>query len=290
MGAPAGGLGLPPLRLFRRGRGRPLRPQPARAGAGRHRHRGGGGLALRTGPRPARRAARAVGLGLLDAVRGLVGDHDHLQRRARPLVGGGEHRDRLCARWSPSACCSGPRSRARPSGSGIALGAVAVVVALYALAAKALPDGDRARGDGLSRLREPLGYWNALALVCVTGALPLLRAAATSHYRGPRAPRRADRRASCCCSSLGMTLLARRRARARRRDPDAARADHRAHADGDPAGVRRGRRRGAAGRRARAAGPRRRLRVRRPSARTTAGCCSPSSSCPPPCSRSGRAR
>ncbi|MEA2123644.1 MAG: hypothetical protein QOI80_426, partial [Solirubrobacteraceae bacterium] len=67
---------------------------------------------------------------------------------------------------------------------GLAIGAVAVVVALYAFAAKATPGIlGLDTNAGLSRLRTPLGYWNALALVCVTGALPLLRTAADPHQR-----------------------------------------------------------------------------------------------------------
>jgi hypothetical protein len=67
---------------------------------------------------------------------------------------------------------------------GLALSAVALVVALYAFAAKATPGilGLDTNG-GLARLRTPLGYWNALALVCVTGTYPLLRAAADPHRR-----------------------------------------------------------------------------------------------------------
>ncbi len=71
---------------------------------------------------------------------------------------------------------------------GIAIGVAAIPVALYALGGKTIPgfhiggliDLDHA---GFSRLRAPLGYWNALALTCVTGALPLLRAAASPHHR-----------------------------------------------------------------------------------------------------------
>ncbi len=67
---------------------------------------------------------------------------------------------------------------------GLALAVAALPVALYALGGKTLPGvhiGNLVNLDqagSFNRLRAPLGYWNALALVCVTGALPLLRLAA----------------------------------------------------------------------------------------------------------------
>ena len=57
---------------------------------------------------------------------------------------------------------------------GVVLGAVFVLAALYALLGKTLP-GVRDTAGLLSRLQAPLGYWNALALCCVSGLLPLLR-------------------------------------------------------------------------------------------------------------------
>ena len=65
----------------------------------------------------------------------------------------------------------------------------AVLVALYAFATKALPavsvfgliDLDRA--DGLSRLRAPLGYWNALALVCALAVPVAVRLACDMELR-----------------------------------------------------------------------------------------------------------
>jgi len=67
---------------------------------------------------------------------------------------------------------------------GLAIGLVMVPVALYALGGKTLPGfhvGEVFSLDhtaSFSRLRAPLGYWNALALACVSGLLPLLRLAA----------------------------------------------------------------------------------------------------------------
>lgn len=59
---------------------------------------------------------------------------------------------------------------------GVALAAVFVAAALYALLGKTLP-GVKDTAGLLSRLQAPLGYWNALALCCVSGLLPLLRLA-----------------------------------------------------------------------------------------------------------------
>src|SRR4051794_6067082 len=53
---------------------------------------------------------------------------------------------------------------------------IAVAVALYALAGKVVP-GILDETALSPRLREPLGYWNALALVCVLGAPVALRVA-----------------------------------------------------------------------------------------------------------------
>jgi tetratricopeptide (TPR) repeat protein len=73
----------------------------------------------------------------------------------------------------------------------VALGyvAVAVAVALYALGGKAMPwlelPGvfDLNHTADFSRLRAPLGYWNALALVCVLAVPLALRAAADPERR-----------------------------------------------------------------------------------------------------------
>jgi O-antigen ligase len=64
-----------------------------------------------------------------------------------------------------------------------ALALLAVPVALYALGGKTLPglhvDGllDLDHAGGFNRLKAPLEYWNALALFCVLGVLPMLRLA-----------------------------------------------------------------------------------------------------------------
>jgi O-antigen ligase len=72
---------------------------------------------------------------------------------------------------------------------GLAIGIATIPVALYALGGKTVPGlhlGELIDLDhtaDFNRLRAPLGYWNALALICVAGALPLLRAAADPHRR-----------------------------------------------------------------------------------------------------------
>lgn len=69
--------------------------------------------------------------------------------------------------------------------------AVATLIALYALGGKALPwfeiPGviDLNHTADFSRLRDPLGYWNALALVCVL-AVPIALRAASDFERGRR--------------------------------------------------------------------------------------------------------
>ena len=69
----------------------------------------------------------------------------------------------------------------------IALGwlLVATAVALYALAGKVAP-GAFAADEPIARLRAPLQYWNALALICAMG-LPVALRVATDRSRGPRA-------------------------------------------------------------------------------------------------------
>lgn len=82
-----------------------------------------------------------------------------------------------------------PRARERVARL---LALVSIPVALYALGGKTLPgihigsliDLDQA--DVYNRLRAPLGYWNALALFCVTGLLPMLRLAADPRRRPGR--------------------------------------------------------------------------------------------------------
>ena len=76
-----------------------------------------------------------------------------------------------------------PRAHERTA---LAYVAVATAVALYALAGKAIPGVlDFDHTAFFSRLREPLGYWNALSLFCVL-ALPLaVRAAADADRAFP---------------------------------------------------------------------------------------------------------
>jgi O-Antigen ligase len=71
--------------------------------------------------------------------------------------------------------------------TGVALAGVSLLVALYALGGKIVPDLEIAGlsldpGSEFARLREPIGYWNALGLLCVMATpLPIWLAAA----RGP---------------------------------------------------------------------------------------------------------
>jgi hypothetical protein len=66
----------------------------------------------------------------------------------------------------------------------IGLGILGVVVALYALGGKVAPGFhlgplDLDPGGRFARLREPLDYWNALALICVMAASPCIWRAAS---------------------------------------------------------------------------------------------------------------
>jgi hypothetical protein len=81
---------------------------------------------------------------------------------------------------------SAPRAIERVAGGWLAL---AVVVALYALGGKLIPGVhvlglDFDKTGFASRLREPLQYWNALALVCVL-ALPIALRVTTDVARRP---------------------------------------------------------------------------------------------------------
>jgi O-Antigen ligase/Tetratricopeptide repeat len=72
--------------------------------------------------------------------------------------------------------------------TGASLTAVSLLVALYALGGKIVPDVSIAGlsldpGSDFARLREPIGYWNALGLLCVMGTPVPIWLAAT---RGPR--------------------------------------------------------------------------------------------------------
>jgi hypothetical protein len=87
----------------------------------------------------------------------------------------------------------------------IALGwlVVATAVALYALAGKAAP-GTFAPDEPIARLRAPLQYWNALALVCAMG-LPVALRTLTDTARDPR-PRLAALAASyALLLTIGLT-------------------------------------------------------------------------------------
>jgi hypothetical protein len=76
-----------------------------------------------------------------------------------------------------------------PERVGRMLALVSLPVALYALGGKTLPGVhlgeliDFNHAGGYNRLKAPLEYWNALALFCVTGLLPMLRLAADPHRR-----------------------------------------------------------------------------------------------------------
>jgi O-antigen ligase len=74
----------------------------------------------------------------------------------------------------------------KPAIERIAVGwlAVASAVALYALAGKVVP-GALAADEPIARLRAPLQYWNALALVCAMG-LPVALRVVTDTDRYPR--------------------------------------------------------------------------------------------------------
>jgi hypothetical protein len=66
-------------------------------------------------------------------------------------------------------------TRAAPRGVAIGLGAASVLVALYALGGKIAPGlhvafFDLNPGDEFSRVREPIGYWNAVGILCVMAA------------------------------------------------------------------------------------------------------------------------
>ena len=134
---------------------------------------------------------RLAGRGSRSRARGWV---RRLERRDDPLVG--------CAR--PVVGVLQPRARLprvrRSSGAFVGsavaprivvwlLGGLIGVTCLWALAEKAVPAlyGDYGR---LARLRSPVGYWNALALVVVFG-LPLALWAATRRASFPRSSRRA---------------------------------------------------------------------------------------------------
>jgi hypothetical protein len=80
---------------------------------------------------------------------------------------------------------------------------VATAVALYALAGKVAP-GALAADEPIARLRAPLQYWNALALVCALG-LPVALRFATDRARGERIRLAALAAAYVLALTLGLT-------------------------------------------------------------------------------------
>jgi hypothetical protein len=80
---------------------------------------------------------------------------------------------------------------------------VATAVALYALAGKVAP-GAFAADEPIARLRAPLQYWNALALVCAMG-LPVALRVATDRLRGDRTRLAALAAAYVLALTMGLT-------------------------------------------------------------------------------------
>ena len=72
-----------------------------------------------------------------------------------------------------TALVVGSSLRRAPERAASGLAAVALLIAVWALAGKALP-GVFQHTEDFSRLRAPLGYWNALGLVCAMGAVAAL--------------------------------------------------------------------------------------------------------------------
>ena len=184
-------------------------------GGGTRRRRlpaGRAGGALRRGRarrRGARRAPAAAGAGRggagvlrLSWAASSCGAASRSGGRSRPTCPG------TCstASWptsdSPSsALCVGAVASRRTVATGLAVALGAVIA--WALAGKVFPRSSR-DGEEVSRLRSPVGYWNALALLCAAAAVLGLWLA-TDRARGRGRPRR--RRRS-------------RLRRARRRRPD----------------------------------------------------------------------
>src|SRR5439155_19709956 len=80
---------------------------------------------------------------------------------------------------------------------------VATAVAVYALAGKVAP-GAVAPDEPIARLRAPLQYWNALALVCAMG-LPVALRVATDTARDPWARLAALASAYALVLTMGLT-------------------------------------------------------------------------------------
>ena len=73
------------------------------------------------------------------------------------------------------AIAAAANTRAAPRGVAFGIAAAAILVALYALGGKVVPGLhvafiDLNPGSEFSRVREPIGYWNAVGLICVMAA------------------------------------------------------------------------------------------------------------------------
>jgi hypothetical protein len=73
------------------------------------------------------------------------------------------------------AIVAASNTRAAPRGVAVGIAAAALVVALYALGGKIVPGlhfafFDLNPGDEFARVREPIGYWNAVGILCVMAA------------------------------------------------------------------------------------------------------------------------
>ena len=73
------------------------------------------------------------------------------------------------------AIVAASNTRAAPRGVALGLAGAALLVALYALGGKIVPGlhigaFDLNPGDEFSRVREPIGYWNAVGILCVMAA------------------------------------------------------------------------------------------------------------------------
>src|ERR671937_486874 len=74
--------------------------------------------------------------------------------------------------FAAGALVAASNTRDAPRGVAFGIAAVSLLVALYALGGKVIPglhfaSFDLNPGDEFSRVREPIGYWNAVGIVCV---------------------------------------------------------------------------------------------------------------------------
>ena len=141
-------------------------------------------LAVRGGL-PAPRGAGAIAFGLLAALTAWVGSDDVVVDRAGPLLGGVRPPARLRSVALLGLVATRAPRPARTAAAGLAL--LLGLVLAWALLGKVIPslfpDGAR-----VARLRNPVGYWNSLALVAAT-AVPFGLWAACSRRSTPwRAP------------------------------------------------------------------------------------------------------